>query len=293
MNPLKRFNTTISVYSQSGTRSAAAIMGALACGRPDYDDETKWSKPEKTSAKNLNQLTVLQHVYPTKSIARLIDDKGKVEVHDLLRGRSRKAKPSDSIFCARRAWDQRAEAGYMLEIEDQFQDVAERTIANQHGITDAADRRSVQRFFALWYMRSRYNQLEDQEFQLNGVAGDQFTLEQEENLERNHYLYIRSGGRIPSRQLNGIWLQQNIDQYAKELEAVKRWGLIRPRSGEFITPDVPRQLVITLQPDLILVGDAPDGVILRENLAEINRFSVAGSRCYYLARRLDQCPLDA
>ncbi|WP_176086922.1 hypothetical protein [Martelella sp. HB161492] len=292
MNTLKRFNRTISIYSKSGGLHAAAIAGAIASGRPDYDDETKWSKPEKTRPKNPNKLTILQHVYPTKSIARLINEDGKVEVLDLLRGRSRRAKPSDPIFCARRAWDQRAESGYMREIEEQFQEIAERTIANQCGITEATDKRSVERFFALWYMRSRYNQLKDQEFQLNGVAGDQLTLEQEENLERDHYLFIRSGGRIPARQLNGIWLQQSIDQYAKELEAVKRWGLIRPLSGEIIIPDLPRQLAIPLQPDLFLFGDAPDGLILRENLAEINRFAAAGSRYYYLARRLDQCPLD-
>lgn len=215
-----------------------------------------------------------------------------MEVHDLLRGRFRKAKPTDSIFCARRAWDQRAESGYMLEIEDQFQEIAERVIANQCGITEGADKRSVERFFALWYMRSRYNQLKDQEIQLNGVAGDQLTLEQEENLERDHYLFVRSGGRIPTRQLNGIWLQQSIDQYANQLEAVERWGVIMPQSGEYITPDVPRQLVITLTPNLALVGNAPDGVIILENLAELNRLTVAGSRCYYMAKHLDQCPLE-
>ena len=105
MNPLKPFNRTISVYSQDGSHAAAAVMGAIACGRPDYEDETKWSKPEKTRPRNPNQLTLSQHVFPTKSISRLVNAQGKVEVYDILRELFRKAKPTDGIFCAKRAWD--------------------------------------------------------------------------------------------------------------------------------------------------------------------------------------------
>lgn len=290
MNPLKKFNRTISVYSQNGNLAAAAILGAIACGRPDYDDETQWSKPEKTRPKNPNQLTLSQHVFPTKSISRLTNAQGKVEVYDILRGRSRRAKPTDGIFCAKRAWDQRSESGYMLEIENQFQEIAEKTVVDQCGIADVEQKRRVNRFFALWYMRSRYTQLKDQETQLAGNVGDRLTLEQEENLERNHYLFIRNGGRIPSRQLNGIWLQFSIDEFARKLEETVRWGAIRPQSGEFITPDIPRQLLITLTPSLALVGNTPDGIITRENLSQINQFTVAGCRTYYMAKDLTDCP---
>jgi hypothetical protein len=290
MNPLKHFNRTIAVYSQNGSHAAAAIMGAIACGRPDYDDETKWSKPEKTRPRNPNQLTLLQHIFPTRSIGRLADADGKVEVYDILRGRSRKAKPTDGIFCAKRAWDQRAESGYMLEIENQFQEIAEKVIIDQCGITDVEQKRRVNRFFALWYMRSRHSILKDQEIQLASNIGTPLTLEQEENLERDHYLFIRSGGLVPSRQLNGIWLQFGIDDFSHKLEETVRWGAIRPQSGEFITPDIPRQLLITLTPSLALVGNAPDGFITQEDLAQLNQFTVDGCRAYYLAKELNHCP---
>lgn len=290
MNPLKKFNRTISIYSQNGSHAAAAIAGAITCGPPDYDDETQWSKPEKTRPKNPNQLTLLQHVFPTKSISRLTNTQGTVDVYDILRRRSRRAKPRDGIFCAKRAWDQRSESGYMLEIENQFQEIAEKTIVEQCGIVDVEQRRRVNRFYALWHMRARYTQLKDQETQLASNTGDRLTLEQEENLEQDHYLFIRTGGRIPSRQLNGIWLQFKIDELARQLEETVRWGAIRPQSGEFITPDIPRRLLIPLTPSLALIGNAPDGIITRENLAQVNHFTVDGCRTYYMAKDLTNCP---
>lgn len=290
MNSFKKFNRTISIYSQHGSIAAAAIAGAIACGPPDYDDETQWSKPEKTRPKNPNQLTLLQHVFPTKSLSRLTNAQGTVHVHDILRGRSRRAKPTDVIFCAKRAWDQRAESGYMLEIENQFQEIAESTIIDQGGIVDVEQKRRVNRFFALWYMRSRYTQLKDQQTQLAGNLGDRLTFEQEEKLEKDHYLFIRNNGCIPSRQLNGIWLQLSIDKRVSELEKTVRWGVIRSNSGEFITPDIPRQLLIPLLPSLALVGNAPDGIITRKNLAQINQFTVNGCRTYYMAKDLTNCP---
>ena len=178
----------------------------------------------------------------------------------------------------------------MLEIENQFQEIAEKTIVDQCGITDLEQKRRINRFFALWYMRSRYTQLKDQETQLAGDIGDRLTLEQEENLERDHYLFIRSGGRIPSRQLNGIWLQQSIDGFVHKLEETVRWGVIRPQSGEFIIPDIPRQLLIALTPSLALIGNTPDGIITQKNLAQLNQFTVDGCRIYYMAKDLSRCP---
>ncbi|WP_313618646.1 hypothetical protein [Agrobacterium sp.] len=228
MNPFKRYTRTILVYSSGGSYNAAAIGGVLSGGWGDWDDETGWSKPEKTSPSNASELTTKQHAYPKKSIAHFANCEGRVEVYDLIRKKSRKAKPSDPIFCARRAWDQRSESGYMREIEDEFQELTDRTISNLEGVTRVSDKRVVGRFFALWYMRSRYNQLKDQEYILDGIEGDQLTLEQEEKLERDHYLYVRSGGRIPCRQLNGVLIQQKIDKFSEDLESIAGWGLISP-----------------------------------------------------------------
>jgi len=281
----------IRVFSPNGGQLAAGLMGAMAVGRPTPSPDTLRPKPEKARRKNPNRLTVYQHVYPQRSIARFAGQDGRVALHDLSRRQVRRAKPRDSIFCARRAWDQRAEAGYMKDIEDRFQVLAEALIGGQRTISSAEDREAVERFFALWYMRARHHQLEDQEIKLNGIKGDSLTKEQEENLEAKGYLFARPDGFVPARQLNGLWLQNQIDDYARHLSSVARWGVIQPQSGEFIITDTPSHMVIPITPGLALVGNAPDGVILADNLAQINQLTVAGSQRYFLARDLAHCPV--
>lgn len=281
----------IKVFSRNGSQLAAALMGRMAAGRPEPSPSQSQSKPEKTLKKNPNRLTVQQHVYPQRSIARFAGHDGRVAVHDMARGLIRRAKPRDSIFCARRAWDQRAEAGYMKDIEDRFQVLVEALIGGQSAISSVDDKQAVERFFALWYMRSRYHELEDQGIKLSGITSDNLTKEQEENLEANRYLFARIGGIVPARQLNGLWLESQIDGYARDLSSVERWGVIRPQTGEVIITDTPLHMIIPLTPKLALIGNAPDGMILANNLAQMNRLIVAGSQRYYLARDLSACPM--
>jgi hypothetical protein len=123
------------------------------------------------------------------------------------------------------------------------------------------------------------------EIELNGNAGYDLTKVQEENLEKNGYLFARKGGRMPARQLNGLQIQKRIDGYALDLAAsVTRWGVISAQSGEFIVPDVPLHGIIPLTPRLALVQSAPDGMIVERNVAEINQAMRATSRDYFFAR---------
>jgi hypothetical protein len=67
-------------------------------------------------------------------------------------------------------------------------------------------------------------------------------------------------------------------------------GIISAQSGEFIVPDVPSHTIIPLSPRLALVGSVPDGVIVEENLAEINRAACDASQEYFFARDFSKCP---
>ncbi|HEY3939498.1 MAG TPA: hypothetical protein VGL97_18850, partial [Bryobacteraceae bacterium] len=60
-------------------------------------------------------------------------------------------------------------------------------------------------------MRSRNRELESQEVKLDGIVGDELTKTQEENLEKNGHLFARKGGRVPTRQLNGLQIQSEVD----------------------------------------------------------------------------------
>src|SRR5579864_5945899 len=121
---------------------------------------------EKPLKGNPQRLTINQHVFSSASIARFANANGGVQLHDVLRGKRRTTSSDDVIFCARRAWDQRAEIGYMKQIEDEFQPLAERVIAGFQQRISPHDKSVVDHFFALWKVRADNRKLDQQEYEL-------------------------------------------------------------------------------------------------------------------------------
>jgi hypothetical protein len=187
------------------------------------------------------------------------------------------------IFCAKRAWDQRVETGYMKHIEDAFQALASKIIEGTASTISSTENVIINEFYALWYTRARYRNPDTQEIQLNKVTGENLTKDQEEFLEKKGILFIREGGRIPARQMNGIQIQRWIDAYTSESLSSVKWGIIRAQEGQFIVPDVSSHTIIPLNPTLCL-ADSPGGTILKQNVAEINRSLVAASQEYFFAK---------
>jgi hypothetical protein len=248
----------------------------------------KYEKPQK---KNRHLLTVRQHVFPSASIARFAGTEGRVSLHNVARSQVRLAKPDDDIFCAMRAWDQRAERGYMKRIEDEFQILASKVIEGVLSEIGEAEKGVVDHFYALWHMRARHRTLPSQEIKLDGVTGGGgLTRDQEENLEINGYSFMRPDGKFVARQVNGIQLQMLSGRYADELQRETRWGIIRAQSGEFVVPDVPAHLIIPLTPHVCLISCGTTGIILQSNVAEINRVIRAASKEYFFARDFASCP---
>jgi hypothetical protein len=248
------------------------------------------SKHEKLQAGNPHTLTIKQHVFPSASIARFVGRNGCVDLCDIPRRLVRAATAGDVTFCAKRAWDQRAETGYMKLIEDTFQDLANRIIAGPGLVIGDQEKRTINEFFALWYMRSRHRNMDAQEIQANGVTGTNHTKDVEEKLEKNGYMFSRQGGRVPARQLNGLMLQLWTFRYANNHLPAARWGVIQADDGEFVVPDVPLQTVVPLTPTLCLVSPAPNGIIPKQNVAEINRNVMETSQEYFFARDFWKCP---
>ncbi len=273
---------------------AAAVMAvtlAKASEPSKSPERRKRARAERTRPRNPNSLTVNQHVFPSKSIERFTNQSGNVSVHDLHRAKGFLAKPKNAIFCASRAWDERAETGYMKHIEAEFQEIVDPIVDGKTETLAPEHKAAIDRMYALWHMRSRYRELESQEVQLNGNVGNDLTKEQEENLEKNGYMFARKSGTMPARQLNGLELQLRIDNYARDLAAgVTRWGVISAQSGEFIVPDVPSHGIIPLTPRVALVQSAPDGMIIERNVAEINQAMRATSQDYFFARDFSSCP---
>jgi hypothetical protein len=289
---------TFVIYDPNGSSTAAAVMAktGMMAAAPEKGREfrLKRARVEKTRPGNPNRFTLNQHVFPTKSIERFAGADGHVDVR-LLDSRNKviRPRPDNPIFGANRAWDQRAESGYMKRIEDRFQRVVGAIIEGKTTAVSAEERPPIDWMYALWYWRARFRELESQETQLNGVAGADLSLEQEENLESNGYMFARRHGAMPTRQLNGAVVEMRTGFYVEELaKSVTRWGILRAQGGEFIVPDVPWHGVIPLTPQLALVWNAPDGMITEQNLGQVNAAMRSASEIYYFAQDLACCPFE-
>src|ERR1700730_11716377 len=148
----------------------------------------------------------------------------------------------------------------------------------------ATEKAIVKDFCALWYARARHRNLPRQEIQAKGITGGgNLTLDQEEMAERNGYIFMRTGGRWPARQLNGMRIQSLIYRQFDCLSSAK-WGIILAQEGEFLVPDVPERAMVPLTPTLCLMSPSPNGLIPKQGVAEINRLSRAASHAYFFAR---------
>lgn len=247
----------------------------------------KFDKPQKG---NPHGLTVFQHVFPARSIARFADETGTVALNDVARKLLRRAKPGDDIFCARRAWDQKAEIGYMKDIEDAFQRLVDSILRGSVVRILGDDKMTVSQFFALWYMRARHRTLSTQAIQLIGVTEAPLTQDQYEILEKKGVVAAREDGMLPTRHINAVQLQIKTAHYADQVNEIGKWGVIQAQDGEFLAPDTPSHTIIPLTPKVCLVAGSRNGTITLDNVAKINRAFATTAEKYMFARELSQCP---
>jgi hypothetical protein len=108
---------------------------------------------EKPQKGNPHRLTVNQHIHTAHAIGKFEGADGCVEVNRVATGEIHRVHRRDRIFCARRAWDERAEKGYMHDIEDAFHAELVRV---QIGGSGARDHNAISRYHLLWALRHRY-----------------------------------------------------------------------------------------------------------------------------------------
>ena len=247
---------------------------------------------EKTQKGNPHQLPMKQHVFPGRSIARFANSRGVVQLHNLMERHARSARPDDVMFCTMRAWDLRAERGFMKQIEDEFQDLAARVIAGAVTTIGAEDKGKVDRFFGLWKWRARFRNADMEAIQFNSVTGGRWTRDQEERFEKAGVLFVREGGKAPAHRLHGMRIQFAIDYESSALSTM-RWGIIQAIGGQFLVPDYPTVTYVPLHPTLCLCGGEQEWIagagITKGNVIDINYHLLNGCRTYYFANDLRQC----
>ena len=72
---------------------------------------------ERTRKGNPLELAIDQHFHTAHSIAKFYNHKFKVDVFEVSTGKILERNKRAKIFCAKRNWDERAERGYMVNIE--------------------------------------------------------------------------------------------------------------------------------------------------------------------------------
>jgi hypothetical protein len=240
---------------------------------------------------NPEQLTNRQHVFPAASIKRFADANGLVSVAHCAATKQFKVKPEDDIFCATCVWDYRAESGYMLHIENQFQALAGEILANSIMSLSAEQSQTVTRFWALWCLRAELRNAPELDRPVPGVAGEFLTSEQRDRVESLGSAFVlSSGNKLPGRFAAGIRIQIGVDEHSHALRG-GRWGIVRAHVGEFLVPDSPANMTaVPLTPGIGLYFGSDDCVISESEVAKANVCARKLAKRYYFARNFSACP---
>lgn len=245
----------------------------------------KYEKPQKG---NPHQLTVNQHCFPARSIERFTDSSQRVEVCLLNKGKSFSASPSGKVFCARRAWDQRAESGFMKEIEDEYQLLADKVINGDISTLNSEQQLVVSQMFALWNVRWHWANAPVTDQKIEGAIGVavECSQDEQEQLEKAGITVIRPELTISGRFFTGVSIQRNIDLVLGQLSDAY-WGILTCDEGEFLVPDTASTLrYVPLTPNICFFSQSHDEQITGAELEKINQEVIRGASQYYFGMRL-------
>jgi hypothetical protein len=249
---------------------------------------TKFEKPQKG---NPHQLVVNQHTFPAKSIARFADPSGRVQLQMKTNKLVRRAKPSDSIFCARRAWDHASEVMFMKKIEDNFQCLAELILDGQVLSFNEEQTRAISFFYALWLARAQIRDQPEKDAVLPGIWPDHArSKDQEEELEKEGIAFFRRNILL-ARMKNGVAVHVHIARHFRQINPTANWGIVHASNGEFVVPDWPLVYAfVPITPTLALVNHYINQRLDRGDVRLVNKQLRSASRRYFFARDFAACP---
>jgi len=172
------------------SRSPSAYIAAM----PSRSDQPQRGNPHK--------LVRRQHVFPRRSIERFAAA-GGVELADLKRNRFRLASVDDVMFCADRAWNNGAEIGWMKEIEDAFQALAEEMLWTGRDTFTNAENETLAEFYGLWQERAMFRHPPTSLLKDERILGVRvtYTADELELLEKNNISAFRSDGSLAVREV--------------------------------------------------------------------------------------------
>lgn len=244
---------------------------------------------QPTQAGNPHQLTIAQHVMPRRSIARFTNE-GVVMVVSLPYGTVKTRHPTHDVFCVKRLWDQKAETIGSHRIEECYQRIADAVVAGSRTFSDE-QHYAISEMFYLWKARFQTKAQDSEDVYAKGVIGSALDLDQQEILERNGYVFMLEGGRIPRRFMNGIGLRIRMDN-DHTTSGPTKWGVLEAIDGEFIVPDTCGSTkLLPINPKLCFAGNIGSHDLDFNAVAETNALMRSLAVGYYFARDLGACPI--
>ena len=230
---------------------------------------------------------------PKKSIERFCNQSGMVTVNWFEKTKVLALGPNESLFCAKRVWNQRAE-DISIDFENAYQDVAQQIVNNQIKLLNSEMQLAVTHMYLLW--RTRYlhalNPVPDQFIQAP-ATGDNLTKDQQEILERKGYFYMRQDGTVPSRAMVGVLMQRDMDMALSNGADKMQWGIVKAQDGlEFLCSDISiNQPLLPVSPSYCLVAGWSNGTATPFGIANINKSLILESKSYWFARNPAKCPI--
>lgn len=244
---------------------------------------------ERPQRHNPHQLTIKQHCFPKRSIERFANEDGLVHVHLIEHERTVFLKADDSNFCALRTWDQRAEDGFMKEIEDKFQNLADKiaegkivrrlTREEEDVITD---------MYILWNCRWHWNKNPIADSKVQGVLDvtRRLSKDEQERLEKAGIGVIRPDLTISGRNLTGVKIQLNFFDEKEHMRGC-RWAILNCRGATFVVPDnASDRAILPVTPNICLVNGQGYQVASERKVLEINAWAMRTSSKYYFSKSL-------
>lgn len=250
---------------------------------------------------NPHRLTFNQHIFPKKSIDRFLNHKGCVDIQSIKINKRFKANSNNKLFCAKRAWDQIMENGYMKNIEDDFQCVANEIVAGNILFIDKDMKKVINSFLALWNTRYYFSQNPildfkpmpsfDNPMHIIGTLRD-FSTDDLEFFEKNGIVGTKSGV-IPGRHLTSMSIMKVHGERNQEFERCLNWGIYISQEDEFLVPDNTEIPYIPLSPNICLYGEADSNEVMLVNKQTVHHFNwiaIQASKNHYFARNFSKCP---
>lgn len=230
-----------------------------------------------------------QHVYPGKSISRFCNPNGMVCLNLLTHSLVRPAHPNDKVFTENKSWDQRAEQGYGLKIEDRFQDLVENVISLKRYFRSRSNDRVFTEFYALWLVRSRVSigTTLYENVRFRGVGGNPLSPKRKMEIELEHGTYFEDGS-MPLRFLVGGWMQREVDFFVEKNKNLE-WNFCQSKKLEFLVSDNPYKKIIPISPEFCLSIYHGDKVLTEKQVRELNIDLIVNSKKYYFARSINEC----